>query len=107
VNLDSPSRGLLVFPDEAIVPEALEGRLVTPFFAITLMNANVTGQHLPIPQDPPKELTSQMVGDNGTEILESLGAPPEQGWVQVLDVRAKSNDGTEVRMTLNLKDTRK
>ncbi|KAJ3406170.1 hypothetical protein HDV05_006128 [Chytridiales sp. JEL 0842] len=100
VDLTGPNKGIVVFQDDTIVPEALEGNLVTPLFSITVMNTNITGQHLPHFLDLDEEKTDRnkfplSTMRDGTP-HESLGMPSEQGWVQVYDVRAKSSDGTKV-----------
>jgi hypothetical protein len=76
----------LVFPNEAIVPESLEGRLATPYFSVTIMNANVTEQIM-------HTSTGSFLATDETA---SSGKDSEQGWVQVLDVRARADDGKEV-----------
>ncbi|KAJ3100428.1 hypothetical protein HDU97_002215 [Phlyctochytrium planicorne] len=99
VDLEGPHRGIVVFPDDSIAPEILDGRLVTPFFSVTVMNANITGQGL-----PPKatgSFANSTVGDVDEMSKEKPGIltnieQTEQGWVQILDVSGVADDGSKV-----------
>ncbi|KAJ3314345.1 hypothetical protein HDU76_002435, partial [Blyttiomyces sp. JEL0837] len=121
VDMTPETKGVVVFYDQAIVPEVLEGQLVTPYFSITVMNCNITGQGIVDPPPPDggsgsgagqgqgdglwkgktrgdKNKKRVVDGDDGGE-----GGPAgdvknnlEAGWVQIVDVRAKASDGSKV-----------
>ncbi|KAJ3417002.1 hypothetical protein HDV05_007484 [Chytridiales sp. JEL 0842] len=97
VDLESSNRGVLTFPGESIIPEALNDKLVTPYLSITLMNANVLRQYVP----PETEMMKGAYAELGHTMLngtkpETLGTSSEAGFVQVMGVRAKSLDGSKI-----------
>ncbi|KAJ3218634.1 hypothetical protein HDU67_004687 [Dinochytrium kinnereticum] len=98
IDLEAPHKGIIVFPEDGIAPEIMDGRLITPFFSVTVMNCNITGQSLPPKEGTPPPST---VDDIENMTLDSPGIltnieQSEQGWVQILDVAAHASDGSSV-----------
>ncbi|KAJ1563280.1 hypothetical protein HK405_002635, partial [Cladochytrium tenue] len=86
IDVDSASHGITVIPGDAIVPDLMDGRLATEYMSITVLNADITGQEV-------------MTEEGSIDTLD--GEPPpyhEPGWVQILDVRAYTDDGAQVKV---------
>ncbi|KAI8619925.1 hypothetical protein BC830DRAFT_1101631 [Chytriomyces sp. MP71] len=99
VQFDTPARSILIMNDDTLVPEVMDGRLITPFFSLTIMNAFV-------PTTSPQTMNLNATVNTGTaeEVTDefgklSLGSQElsETGWVQILDVRAVSSDGAKLK----------
>ena len=114
IELDeNKSNGILIFPDDSIIPEVLEDHLVTPYLSITIMNTNVTGQS-PIPpaqrndgaptpfvqDDQFLDLNSDIEHGHNTDTSKCTYCTQdirmEEGWVQIMGARATAPDGTKV-----------
>ncbi|KAJ3196267.1 hypothetical protein HK101_009532 [Irineochytrium annulatum] len=130
VDMSGPSRGVLVFPDDAVVPEVMDGKLVTHYLSVTVMNANVTGQALPPKgvhdgdgegdgeegqnegkeaDDADEEQKEGKRREDGTakveaavDVMTSYGEQSESGWVQIMDVIAKSPDNTQMIANISI-----
>ncbi|KAJ3377818.1 hypothetical protein HDU84_008182 [Entophlyctis sp. JEL0112] len=102
VDQNTPSRNILVLDEDAIVPELLDEKLITPFFSITVMNSFVdesgatSSQHA---QSHDFFNASPIVDEFG---FPSLGFQEESGsgWVQILSVYAISADGSKVKANI-------
>ncbi|KAJ3300309.1 hypothetical protein HK104_002128 [Borealophlyctis nickersoniae] len=87
VEINTAEDSVLAIKGDAIMPEVMGGTLVTPFASVTLLNANVTAQHV-VPDIKPE--VGKLQG----------GSEDEAGWVQVVRVRASCPEGTEISVTL-------
>eukprot|EP00842_Homolaphlyctis_polyrhiza_P000096 jgi/Hompol1/1087/HPOL_002640-RA len=76
LDLNGPSKGIVTFPLDTLLPDLLDDKLVTPYASVTVMNARA----------PMQSLVSESVHE--------LTDGP--GWVQVVSVRATSLDGIEI-----------
>ncbi|KAJ3283781.1 hypothetical protein HDU79_008768 [Rhizoclosmatium sp. JEL0117] len=106
VEEDLPSRNIIVYNDDVITPEVMDGKLITPFFSLTLMNTYVapagsmkTQNYSSVNDLSSIDMASTQFDDFGNPTLgrQEMGQP---GWVQILDVRAVSNDGTKLSATI-------
>ena len=64
----------------------MDGQLITKYMTITILNANVTCQR----QNTPDMLAEEVQFEDDKQ------SSTEFGWVQILDVRARTKDGTKV-----------
>ncbi|KAI8846893.1 hypothetical protein BC829DRAFT_418861 [Chytridium lagenaria] len=101
IDLEGPHKGIVVFPEDGISPEIMDGRLITPYFSVTVMNCNITGQSLP----PKMGGGVSTVGDidemtNGEPGVLTNIEYSEEGWVQILDVVGVANDGTQLEASI-------
>ncbi|KAL2913539.1 hypothetical protein HK105_206999 [Polyrhizophydium stewartii] len=46
VDVDGPARGVVVFDRDTILPDIVDGSLVTPYGSVTLLNANMAAQSM-------------------------------------------------------------
>lgn len=76
IDTIGPSRGIVVFPKDSILPDIIDGRLATVYARVTLMNANVL---------------KQSVVSNDRSLMESKYGP---GWVQIVSVDLTANGET-------------
>ncbi|KAI9333717.1 hypothetical protein BDR26DRAFT_868064 [Obelidium mucronatum] len=105
VDPDTPSRNIVLFNDDAVVPEVLDGKLITPFFSLTIMNTFVASNSKARRNDSSSQSNDEYAApyDMSTVLLDDFGKPTfgrqeagSAGWVQILDIRAVSNDGTKL-----------
>ncbi|KAJ3076034.1 hypothetical protein HDU98_005983 [Podochytrium sp. JEL0797] len=106
VAQDTPSRNIILFDNDAVVPETMDSRLITPFFSVTIMNTfiavseHMRMQHMADNPEPDVDMSAEMMVDafgNPSSGRQELSAP---GWVQILDIRAVSNDGTKLKASI-------
>ncbi|KAJ3009455.1 UNVERIFIED_CONTAM: hypothetical protein HDU68_002701 [Siphonaria sp. JEL0065] len=111
VDQETPSRNIILFNEDAIIPEVLDGKLVTPFFSLTIMNTFVApsdSRAVKATRNSSSIMDSEIYAserqESSSALLDDFGNPTlghqemngEPGWVQILDIRAVSSDGTKL-----------
>ncbi|KAJ3034657.1 hypothetical protein HDV00_004796 [Rhizophlyctis rosea] len=86
VDLSAEHRGIVLIPEDAVMPEVIGDKLVTPYASVTLLNANVTGQDI-VPTGPRATDSQGPRGD-------------ESGWIQVVRARGSSPTGEKIDIIL-------
>ncbi len=74
---------ILLFPDQDIMPETMNERLITRYVSITMMNANLQYD----------TLDSRLLSRN----LPFHNILYDPGWIHLINVVAHTGDGVEVR----------
>ncbi|KAI8833518.1 hypothetical protein BJ741DRAFT_551218 [Chytriomyces cf. hyalinus JEL632] len=104
VDLDTSARNILIMNDDTVTPELVDGKLATPYFSLTIMNAYVPNPFSSVHLSKTKssDSHSERVGEvlnnanNIADLAVGLHEGSDIGWVQILDVKAVANDGTKL-----------
>ncbi|KAJ3326374.1 hypothetical protein HDU76_012977 [Blyttiomyces sp. JEL0837] len=82
VEINGSNQGVIVFQNDAIVPEVVNEKLVTPYISVTVMNTRVG-----------LEFGRRERDRRQANVADEIA---EFGWVQIMDVRALSDDGVKL-----------
>ena len=86
-STDLDGYGVLLFPDQDIIPEIMGGKLVTEFASITILNANIGNSSIEFRQE-----------EKNHSFYHKLYDPP--GWIHLIHVSAETELGIQVKIRL-------
>ena len=86
LQIESSNSNILLFPDQDIIPEVMDGKLITAFASITLMNGNLGGLGLDFQTSPQKQTYFHKLYD--------------PGWLHLVNVYAETDTGIDVNFLM-------